>query len=233
MNILIVHAHNEAQSFNCAMKDLAMEVLREQGHQVQLSDLYVMHFNPVASADDFLQRSDPDYLVYAQEQRHAYKTATLAADIAAEIDKIKWADFIIFNFPIYWFSMPAIMKGWIDRVFISGYCYGGTRIYDRGGLKGKQAMLAFSLGGREAMFGSGAVHGELDLMLRPIQRGMLGYVGLSVLPPFVAYHVPYISAEARADCLNRYRQHLLTLDQRPPLRFPSLDDFDERLNPLL
>lgn len=83
------------------------------------------------------------------------------------------------------------------------------------------------------MFGPGAVHGELDTLLRPIERGMLGYVGLTVLPHFAAYHVPYLSDEARRDCLARYRTHLLSLDQRPPLVFPSLDDFDAQLRPLL
>lgn len=231
MNILIVHAHNEPKSFNTAMKDMAVDILREQGHDVVVSDLYAMRFNPVASADDFLDRANPDYLVYALEQRHAYKNATLAPDIAAELDKVKWADLIVFNFPIYWYGMPAIMKGWIDRVFVSGYCYGGTRIYDRGGLRGKRAMLAISLGGQQHMFGPHAVHGELEVMLRPILRGVLGYVGLEVLPPFIAFHVPYLDADARRATLDAYRQHLLTLDQRPALQFPSLDDFDDRLHP--
>lgn len=231
MNVLIVHAHNEPQSFNTSMKNLAVEVFREQGHEVVVSDLYADKFNPVATADDFRLRANSEYLVYALEQRNGYNTGTLSPDIQAELDKIKWADLIIFNFPIYWFGMPAIMKGWIDRVFVSGYCYGGTRIYDRGGLKGKMAMLSFSLGGQDHMFGPNAVHGELDTLLRPIQRGMLGYVGLKVLPPFVAFHVPYISEADRHEYLAKYRQHLLTIDQRPALEFPSLDDFDELLHP--
>ncbi|NBA97610.1 NAD(P)H-dependent oxidoreductase [Pseudomonas sp. R5(2019)] len=231
MNVLIVHAHNEPQSFNASMLNLAVDVLSGQGHEVVVSDLYAMKFNPVASADDFGQRANSEHLVYALEQRNGYNTGTLAPDILAELDKIKWADLIILNFPIYWFSMPAIMKGWIDRVFISGFCYGGVRIYDRGGLKGKKAMLAFSLGGQDHMFGPGAVHGDLQTLLQPIQRGVLGYVGLTVLPPFVAFHVPYISEEARHQYLEQYRQHLLTLDERPSLEFPSLDDYDELLHP--
>lgn len=231
MNVLIVHAHNEPKSFNASMKNLAVEALSGDGHEVVVSDLYAMKFNPIASADDFRQRANTDHLVYALEQRNAYNTGTFAPDIAAELEKVKRADLIIFNFPIYWYSMPAIMKGWIDRVFVSGYCYGGSRIYDRGGLRGKKAMLAFSLGGQVHMFGPGAVHGELDALLQPIQRGMLGYVGLSVLPPFAAFHVPYISTEARQAYLDQYREHLLTLDQRPPLELPSLDDYDERLRP--
>jgi NAD(P)H dehydrogenase (quinone) len=231
MKVLIVFAHNEPRSFNAAMKDEAIRVLQDEGHEVVVSDLYAMNFNPVASAADFGSRADPDYLVYALEQRNAFKAGTLAPDIVAEIDKVKRADLIIFNFPIYWYGMPAIMKGWIDRVFVSGFCYGGRRIYDKGGLKGKSAMLAISLGGQAHMFGPGAIHGELEVMLQPILRGMLGYVGLTVLPPYVAYHVPYISAAARGEVLEGYRQHLRSLDARAPLVFPSVDDFDENLRP--
>ncbi len=231
MNVLIVFAHNEPRSFNAAMKDASVEVLTNAGHDVVVSDLYAMGFNPVASAADFGERANPDYLVYALEQRKAYESGTLAADIAGEVEKVKKADLIIFNFPIYWYGMPAIMKGWVDRVFISGLCYGGKRIYDRGGLKGKSALLAFSLGGQPHMFGPGAIHGELEVMLQPLLRGMLAYVGLTVLPPYAAYHVPYLAAEARAEILDGYRRHLLTLDQREPLRFPSMDDFDENLRP--
>ena len=68
MNILIVHAHPEVQSFCTAMKDLAITTLQQSGHHVQVSDLYAMNWNPVASAADFQQRSNPDYLVYALEQ---------------------------------------------------------------------------------------------------------------------------------------------------------------------
>jgi NAD(P)H dehydrogenase (quinone) len=232
MNVLIVFAHNEPRSFNAAMKDLSVGTLEAAGHAVQVSDLYAMGFNPVASAADFSERANPDYLVYALEQRHAYGKGALAPDIAAEVDKVKWADLIIFNFPIYWYGMPAIMKGWIDRVFISGLCYGGRRIYDRGGLKGKSAMLAISLGGQAHMFGPGAVHGELEVMLQPILRGMLAYVGLRVLPPYVAFHVPYLEEAERRSILEGYGRHLQDLDRLEPLRFPSLDDFDETLRPL-
>ncbi len=231
MNVLIVFAHNEPRSFNAAMKDEAVRLLEGEGHAVQVSDLYAMSFNPIASATDFGERANPDYLVYALEQRNAFNKGALAPDIAAEIDKVKWADLIIFNFPIYWYGMPAIMKGWVDRVFVSGFCYGGRRIYDKGGLRGKSAMLAISLGGQAHMFGPDGIHGELEVMLQPILRGMLGYVGLTVLPPYVAWHVPYVSPEARVEILEAYRRHLLTLDARPPLRFPSVDDFDQTLRP--
>ena len=233
MNILIIHAHPEPQSFCSAMKDLAVATLQQAGHSVQVSDLYAMNWNPVASAADFSQRSNPDYLVYALEQRHAHGQHALAADISAELDKLLWADLLILNFPLFWCSVPAMLKGWIDRVLVSGICYGGLRFYDRGGLAGKRALLSFSLGGQAHMFADeDAVHGDLHDMLRPLQRGTLAYTGLSVLPPFAAYHVPYVSAGTREAILEQYRDYLDSLDELQPLSFPTLSRFDRHLHPL-
>ncbi|HXE36986.1 MAG TPA: NAD(P)H-dependent oxidoreductase [Azonexus sp.] len=231
MKILIVHAHYEPQSFTTALKDLAVETLVAAGHEVRVSDLYAMHWNPVASVADFGERKNPDYCTYALEQRHGFENGTLAPDVLAEVEKVDWCDLLILNFPIFWFSVPAIMKGWIDRVFVSGRFYGGKRFYDQGGMTGKRAMLAFTLGGQPHMFGPEGIHGEIDLMLRPLLRGALGYAGFSVLPPFAAYHVPYLSHEGRQQILVDYQQRLLTLDALEPRRFPSMGDFDERLYP--
>lgn len=232
MNVLIVHAHPEPQSFTAALRDQAVQTLQAQGHQVQVSDLYAMAWNPVASAEDFSQRENPDYLVYALEQRLGVKSQSLAADIQRELDKLLWADLLILNFPIYWFSAPAILKGWIDRVLVSGVCYGGKRFYDQGGLAGKRALVTVTLGGREHMFGEGAIHGPLEDMLRPILRGTLAYIGLDVLPPFVAWHVPYISQEARQEFLASYQTRLQQLSDDLPLQFPKLAQFDDKLYPL-
>jgi NAD(P)H dehydrogenase (quinone) len=191
-----------------------------------------MNWNPVASAQDFCVRENPEYLVYALEQRRNSKEQTLAADIQQELDKLLWADLLIFNFPIYWFSTPAILKGWIDRVLVCGICYGGKRFYDQGGLSGKKALVTVTLGGREHMFGEEAIHGPLEDMLRPLLRGTLAYVGLEVLPPFVGWHVPYISAEARQAFLLGYRQRLENIDADEAIEFPRLSQFDDRLYPL-
>lgn len=232
MKVLIVHAHPEPQSFTAALRDQAIATLQAQGHEVQVSDLYAMHWNPVASASDFTSRENPEYLVYALEQRLGVKSQSIAADIRQELDKLLWADLLILNFPIFWFSAPAMLKGWIDRVLVSGVCYGGKRFYDQGGLAGKKALVTVTLGGREHMFGEGAIHGPLEDMLRPILRGTLAYVGFEVLEPFVAWHVPYISAEARQGFLHRYQQRLEGLAADQPLVFPKLEQFDEALYPL-
>lgn len=232
MKVLIVHAHPEPQSFTAALRDQAVTTLQAQGHQVQVSDLYAMQWNPVASAADFSTRENPEYLVYALEQRLGVKKQSIAADIQAELDKLLWADLLILNFPIFWFSAPAMLKGWIDRVLVSGVCYGGKRFYDQGGLAGKRALVTVTLGGREHMFGEGAIHGPLEDMLRPILRGTLAYVGYEVLAPFVAWHVPYISDEARREFLLGYARRLKGLAEEQPLVFPKLAQFDEALYPL-
>ncbi len=78
MKVLIVHAHPEPRSFTAALRDQAAQTFRAQGHEVQVSDLYAMGWNPVASADDFNQRENPEYLVYALEQRLGVKSGTIA-----------------------------------------------------------------------------------------------------------------------------------------------------------
>lgn len=232
MKVHIVHAHPEPQSFCTAMMHRMRIRFESHGHSVTVSDLYAKQFNPVASAADFPERNNPDYLVYALEQRHAQKTNTLPADISEELALLEQCDLLILNFPLYWFSMPAILKGWIDRVFLSGVVYGGRNFYDRGLMKGKKAWLTFTLGGREHMFGEKAVHGELNAMLQPILRGSLGYAGFEVIEPFAAYHVPYISHEARVEMLEQLDAAIENLPSRGRVSYPSLDNYDPQMNPL-
>lgn len=232
MNVLIVHAHPEPRSFCAALKDLAVAELSQRGHTVVVSDLYEMGFDPVAKASDFRQRANSDYLVYALEQRHALETDSLPPDIRIELEKLLACDLLVLNFPVFWFSVPAILKGWIDRVLVSGRVYGGKRFYDRGGLVGKRALVSATLGGQQHMFGRDAVHGPLEEMLKHLLQGTLAYTGLRVLPPYFAFHVPYVSNQQRATVLEDYRAYLKTLDGIRPLPFPSLADFDDRMRPL-
>ncbi len=231
MNVFLVSAHPEPKSFNSAMARQIVDVMTEAGHEVVVSDLYAMNFNPVASAADFTARSNPDYLVYALEQRNGVKAGTIAPDIARELDKLDSCDLLILNFPVFWFSTPAILKGWIDRVLVSGRSYGGMRFYERGGFAGKRAAVSISLGGRPHMFGDEGIHGQLTDMLRHLLRGTLYYVGFDVVPPFTAWHVPYVSDEDRQTILKEHREWLARIDTLEPMRFPRMDEFDERLYP--
>ncbi len=229
----IVYCHPEPRSFVAAMAQTAQEALRQQGYEVSLSDLYRKGFNPVASAADFSERSNDQHLVYALEQRHAHKHGHLAPDIVEELEPVLAADLLVLVFPVFWYSAPAMLKGWFDRVFLSGTFYGGLRVYDGAGMVGRKVLVLTSVGGREHMFGPRALHGELaGGMLRHLLQGTLGYVGYTVYEPFIAYHVPYITQEARSEMLDGLRSSLAQLAQRPTLSFPSVHNFDAEFRPL-
>lgn len=228
----IVYAHPEPASFVAAMRDTTRETLEGAGWQVGVSDLYAQGFDPVAKAADFDERANPDYLVYALEQRHGVKNGSLAADISREVEAVRQSDLLVLVFPVFWFSLPAMLKGWIDRVFVSGVFYGGRRIYGEGGMMGKKALVVAALGGREHMFGDGAIHGRLaDGMLRHLLQGTLGYVGYDVLEPFFAYHVPYLPEDERRALLARLAAHVGRVEELAPLRLPDLAAFDEAFRP--
>ena len=223
----IVYAHPEPSSFVAAMRDTASSALEQTGWQTSLTDLQAKGFRAVASASDFGGRARPEYLVYSLEQRHAWQHQCIDPEIASEVEAVRGSELLVLVFPVFWFSVPAIMKGWIDRVFLSGVFYGGRKVYDRGGMRGKHAMVVASLGGREHMFGPDAIHGELKGMLRHLLQGTLGYVGFSVYEPFFAHHVPYLDEATRSGILMKLQNEIRNIEGRPVLAMPSLDNFDD------
>lgn len=227
----IVYAHPEPNSFVAAMRDMTHESLELAGWETSLTDLQASNFKAMASGADFEDRARPEYLVYSLEQRHAWKHGCIDPEIAAEVEAVSRADMLVLVFPVFWFSVPALMKGWIDRVFLSGVFYGGRRVYDHGGMRGKHALVVASLGGREHMFGTNALHGDLKGMMRHLLQGTLGYVGFSVYEPFFAHHVPYVDDTARTGMLMTLRSEIQSLESRPVLTMPSLADFDDQFRP--
>jgi NAD(P)H dehydrogenase (quinone) len=224
MNTLIVHAHPEPTSFNAALRDTARHTLEGLGHQVEVSDLYAMQFNPVVGRGDFTTVQNPQRFNVTLEQRHAVQHDGLAPDLAAELAKLQRAELLILQFPLWWFGLPAILKGWIDRVFISGVVYGRSDLYERGRLKGKRAMVCTTTGGPPGAFGPNSLNGEILDILAPLHRGVLAFTGMTVLPPFVNYHVPYEGDASRAVMLEAYRAHLAQLDTLEPLAMPKMAD---------
>ncbi len=229
MNVLIVHAHEEPKSFNGAMRDTAMSVLKESGHTVEVSDLYAMNFNPVGGKHDFTALADPDFFKYGVEQTKATEAKTFAADVAAEQEKLFRADFLLFQFPLWWFGLPAILKGWADRVFAAGLTYGGGRWYSNGVFRGKRAMLSLTTGGPPNIYSPRGLNGDMDMLLFPIQHGTLYFVGFDVLPPFVAYAVARSTPEKRQEYLRAYAERLSHWQTATPIPFPPLEAYNESL----
>lgn len=234
MNVLIVYAHPEPKSFNGAMKSLAVETLTAAGHAVVVSDLYGMGFNPAAGPGDMTgEPADPGFFSLATEQTAAFQNGRTAPDIVAEMEKLKRADFVILQFPVWWFGMPAILKGWADRVFARGFAYLPGRKYDTGMFRGKLAMVAATTGTSADTYAPDGIDGDILTVLWPVHNGLLRYCGFDVLPPFVAYMPGRTGEDGRKACLDAYRKRLGAIDSTPRLFFHPKEDYgpNERLKP--
>ena len=244
-NILIVHAHPEPASLTSALKDIAVETLRADGHAVQVSDLYAMKWKPLADAEDFTDPRDPDRLIYIAESKNAYAAGTQSNDIAAEQDKLLWADAVLFSFPLWWYGMPAILKGWFDRVFAFGFAYGvgehnaehwGDR-FGEGTLAGRRAMLIVPIGGHMPHYSDRGVNGSIDDVLWPIQHGALFYPGMDVMPPFPVYRSDRMDDKGWADIETAFKERLAGLFSDDPIPYRTQNgghyDGNQRLKPEL
>ncbi|MBV4452538.1 MULTISPECIES: NAD(P)H-dependent oxidoreductase [Pseudomonas] len=227
MKTLIVLAHPEPRSFNGALKDAAVETMRELGHPVQVSDLYAMNWKAELGMGDFPDnRADPDYLDLPREQEHAFANNAHTDDVKAEQSKVMWADLVIFQFPVWWFSMPAILKGWVDRVLSRGFAYSSGHKYGSGLLKDKRAMLCLTTGTASSLYTPAGIDGDLHHILWPIHNGILAYTGFTVLPPFAAWMPAQLSDDERQQYLNSYADYLRSLEAVQPLFFHPREDYD-------
>ncbi|HEV2512134.1 NAD(P)H-dependent oxidoreductase [Bosea sp. (in: a-proteobacteria)] len=209
MNILIVFAHPEPESFCGALKDVAVSTLSAAGHAVVVSDLYRQGFSPVGDHRDFDHPTDAPF-IYQAEQRRAHREGSYCEPIAAEHAKLMAADVVMFNFPLWWFGPPAILKGWIDRVMSVGFAYDSDRRFEDGGLQGRRGLITVTTGSpAERFVKDGArAYAPMDETLLPLQKGLFHYVGMTGLDPFVAYAAARVEPQTRARYLAEYRVHL-------------------------
>jgi NAD(P)H dehydrogenase (quinone) len=209
MNILIVLAHPELKSFNGAMADTAKRTLEAAGHTVAFSDLYRMGFNPVSDRYNFLSVKDPEYLKLQVEESYASEQNAFAPELEEEIRKIESCDLMIFQFPLWWFGLPAILKGWVDRVMAMGRTWGNGNIYNTGRFRGKRALLSLTTGGPDETYLKGGFNGDIHAILRPIQRGIFQFLGFDVLAPQIHYAPVRASEETRRSWLADWEERLL------------------------
>lgn len=216
MHVFIVHAHPELKSFNAGLTQHAIASVTGAGHSVEVSDLYQMRFDPRSDRSNFTTTANADFYDQQKEEVFAVEHGGLSPSIAAELEKIRRADLLVFQFPLWWFSMPAILKGWVDRVFVMGAAYGHGKMYHSGVFRGKRAMLSLTTGGPREMYNAETGHGTIEQIVFPIQHGILEFCGFEALPPFVAYGIHRISEQERAAYLEQYAKRLLeVLDGKP------------------
>ncbi|WP_192590564.1 NAD(P)H-dependent oxidoreductase [Nesterenkonia halotolerans] len=213
--ILWVSAHPEPQSLTHQLRRDSITHLRAQGHEVLESDLYATGWDPVVRASDAQLPEGHRFRVSA-DVRQAYLDDALPAELRTEHEKILRADVVIVQFPLWWYGMPAILKGWFDRLFISGFAFGkdpdtGKRLrYEQGPFTDKKALVLTTLGDHPASIGPRGKSGEITELLHGILHGTFAYTGMSVLTPWA---LP--SADFTKD-YDQVRESLLKkLDQLP------------------
>lgn len=171
MHALVVVAHPDSRSLTHAVAARLAEGVAQSGHTAEIADIMAEGFDPRFSATDHAAH---------------LKQATPSADVLAEQARIDRADALVLVYPVYWWSMPGLLKGWIDRVFSNGWAYdeipGGKTVK----LLGRLPIHLIGLGGAD--LGTYERHGYAGAMRTQIDHGIFDYCGARaiselLLPP--------------------------------------------------
>lgn len=211
MNVLIVYCHPEKKSFNHAMFQTARDTLRKSGWEICTSDLYAMRFDPVSSRSAYKTVKNAEVFRQQQEEMFASERHTFADFLEVEMRQIEWCDLMIWQFPLWWFGLPALLKGWVDRTFAMGRVYGGGHMYENGFCHDKKALLSLTTGSPADAYRAGGVNGDLLALLRPVWHGMLQFAGFEVLRPNVVYGPARMSETLRRQALDNFAERLKTI----------------------
>jgi NAD(P)H dehydrogenase (quinone) len=176
-----------------------------------------MHFDPISGRKNFTTTHDPDYLSLQFEELHASEHGGFSSEIECEIRKIEWCDLMIWQFPLWWFGLPASLKGWVDRVFAKGRAYGGSQRYESGVFRGKRALLSLTTGGPDVAYREGGRNGDMNGILRPIQRGILQFTGFEVLAPQIVFEPARLTEDQRKSALAAWARRLQTIAREAPV----------------
>ena len=234
MRAHIVLAHPENQSFNGHLASISQQVLGNNGYQTTLTDLYGIDFDPREGPHHYRSRQDKTIFHTQTEQRYNADNETLPPEVVSEIEKLEGCDLLVVHFPFWWFGMPAILKGWMDRVFVYGPMYRSSMRYDTGVCAGKKVIICVTTGASDDACSHNGKEGDTRLHLWPVVFPFR-YLGFDVLEPEIFHGVGGVAfiegQESGANTLAAYSsQWKRTLEQlpaRPLVPYNSDSDFDE------
>ncbi len=186
MNILNLLSSHYDQAFNNVLMTHFENALTKNKHNFETIDLYNINFNPVMRGDDFNQFMGKD----------------LPAEILEYQEKVKKANVLTFFYPVWWCDMPAIMKGWIDRVFSKGFAYNYDETGAHGLLTGKKAILVSTFGNSLASEEAQSIDAA---MRTKTKLGVFDYCGFASVDQHYLYDV-YQSDEIREKYLMRMQE---------------------------
>jgi len=234
MKAHIVLAHPETKSFNAHLSGISERALGDAGWQTTLSDLYAMDFDPREGPHHYSSRQNRDVFHTQSEQRFNVDNDTTPADVSSEVQHLLDCDLLVAHFPLWWFGMPAILKGWIDRVFVYGRMYRSAMRYDTGICSGKKMIACVTTGASEESCSHNGREGDTRLHLWPMLFPFR-YLGFDVFEPEVLHGVGGVAFiegnESGLSTLDTYSKRwaavLETLSSRPVIAYNRDHDFDE------
>ena len=186
MKYLIVYAHPKPKSFNHAILETISEELKKKKKEFKVRDLYKIGFNPLLSTKDLSE----------------IQNGAVPQDIKREQNYISKADTIIFVFPIWWSAMPAMLKGYIDRVFSFGFAYDETEDGITGLLKGKKVMIVNTTGASKEDYER---MGGFKMMNMSMDMAIFQFIGMEVIGHKYFSSVPYVSQQDRKKMLKELK----------------------------
>jgi len=222
-NVLIILAHPETKSFTSSMAGECEKYFKSRNCQVTIRDLYGLNFNPVAGPGDFTKLSDKgkEHFQLRVEQKEGLSSGTIKDDIKTEIEFVEKADLILFVFPLWWSSCPAIMKGYMERVLMHGFAYDyeTNSVLNYGLLKGKQVKLLITTGRSEDMYSPQGPHKmSVEERIEHLTYGTLAFCGLNVYKTFIAHGVHHeIPKEKLQSILEDLKKDLAGIDNEKML----------------
>lgn len=162
MKHLIVYVNPEEESFSHRILETVKDYSLEKGHEVEVRDLYKLGFNPVLSLEE----------IQALE-----KDGSVPADIKTEQDYLDWAELVTFIYPVWW-MIPAMMKGYFDRVLTYEYAYVYTEDGPKGLLKNKKVFRLNSMGTHREVYEKNGLRKDYESV---IDEGIIQSTGMKVV----------------------------------------------------
>ena len=240
MKAHIFLAHPEPQSFNGQLAKLSRQSVEEAGGTATLSDLYQMGFDPSEGAVHYNLRKDEARFHVQTEQRFNAEQGALPPEVLAEVERIEASDLLIVHFPLWWFGMPAILKGWMDRVFVYGRMYRSLARYDKGVCAGKRMIACVTTRASADNCAFNGREEDTRLHLWPILLPFR-YLCFSVHEPQIFHGVGGVAfMEGNEDglstidvCSRQWSEALTTLSDRRFVPYNRDEDFDPETKHLL
>jgi NAD(P)H dehydrogenase (quinone) len=198
----ILFAHPNLQSFNGALRNAAIDALKQKGYTITTADLHQINFKAGADERDFISLVSAENFDIQLEQKMALQLGTFTNDIKREQQLLAEADLIVMQFPLWWYSMPALLKGYIDRVFSMGWAYGGAQA-----LAGKKVLVCSTTGAPEFAW-TADKRGTVKEIFKHLFIGVFELCGLQATEPFFVYCPKRMTDEERAEVLSSYVKHI-------------------------